>query len=854
MGLKHLSIRKRIYLSFSVLGFLFVINGVSTIAIINYTNGIDYRITKVIDPSLESLDEFKKMMIESKMYATNWVFLRSSQEDKDALIKLQTVDYPKLKKEMQGHSTHWEQGNWVDSLNTVLTGFEEVVSEEKEIMAALQNFDDYDDPISKLGSEAQLEERIIPRTASLIDKLDRIVAFGENIKAAENKQVVYYTKALRWLIGFLIVIIITLGVLLSFYLTGRIIDPINKISLIVEDMGKGVTNYVDHNANGDEVGVMVKAVNHLSDKLRETATFAQEVGKQNFEYPFQPLSEQDTLGKSLLVMRERLKTSSMRIKEAQRLAKVGNWNIDFKNHQTTWSDEMLIIYGLLGHDEVDQNSFLDFAWPSDRETIRKKIKEARRTGQPVEFSHRIMHKDGSEKIVNTKLMAIANRDGEIERMFGTTQDVTEQRKSEERLRFTEQLLREAQQLAKVGNWNFDVRTNEVFWSEGIRVIFGVDENFSPNFDSYIGMLHEDDKEWVLKELEEAHRTGKSIENEYRIRRGDGKVRVLHSYTKSVLDADGQPARIFGTSQDITELKEAQNELEKTLQDLEKRVEERTKDLSITNEALRDEIRERVRMGKELEAKTKDILDSINYAERMQKAIFPDIETFHRNFTKSFIFNRQKNVVGGDFYWFHKQRKNVMITCGDCTGHGVPGAFMSILGVELLNNIIVEQQWKYPTLILELLDDGISNIFSEGKNNSMSDGMDVSFCLINRVEKKVQFAGAMNPIVIISDGEETVYKGSRFGLGAYMEKSAKRFETQDIPYKEGDMLYMFTDGYQDQFGGEKNKKFKPKNLVELLKKIHHLPGEEQHKMLEKTFDEWKGDEEQTDDVLVIGVEL
>lgn len=353
MQLKRISIRNRIYLSFFLLGALFTINGAITIAIINYTNKIDNRITEVVDPSLVLMDEFKKMMIESKMYVTNWVFLRSGQEDKDALVELQAIDYPALKLKLENHTDDWKNKNWVDSLDMVFNGFEGVINEEKQIMASLQGFDDYDDPINKLGAEEQLEEMIIPRTASLLRAIDRVITFGENIKARENKEAVYYATVLRWVILSLVVVIIALVTLLSFYLSGRIVDPINKISLMVNDMGKGITRHVNHDTHRDEMGVMVQAVNHLSDALQDTATFAREVGNRNFNYPFEPLGEQDTLGKALIVMRDNLRESDERIREAQSLAKVGNWNFDAIKNRVTWSEEMKSIYGLSSQNEVN---------------------------------------------------------------------------------------------------------------------------------------------------------------------------------------------------------------------------------------------------------------------------------------------------------------------------------------------------------------------------------------------------------------------------------------------------------------------------------------------------------------------
>ncbi len=314
-------------------------------------------------------------------------------------------------------------------------------------------------------------------------------------------------------------------------------------------------------------------------------------------------------------------------------------------------------------------------------------------------------------------------------------------------------------------------------------------------------------------------------------------------------------------QDITSRKNAeeksavtQAELEKTLKELEERVEERTLDITITNKALRTEVEERVELARMLEAKNKDITDSIAYAQRLQRALFPDKYLLKKYFEKSFIFNKPLHIVGGDFYWFHSFNDIMMIACVDCTGHGVPGAFMSVVGIDMLNKISGDHEVKNPAEVLRLVDEGINKSIGLGKQEGVKDGMDMAYCQIDPARKKIFYSGAMNPIVLISSGKIKIFKGNRFGIGGYMESSDKHFTTEEIPYEKGDMLYMFTDGYIDQLGGINDKKFMLSRLVTLLEKIHLLPGKEQKDILAKTFEDWKGTSEQTDDVMVMGMEL
>jgi two-component system, sensor histidine kinase len=268
------------------------------------------------------LDDFKKMMIESKMYSTNWVFLRYKQEDKQMLKKLHATDYKALKRRINIYSSQWVNKNWVDSLNKVYAGFEQLLAIEKDMMNSLNTFTDYDDPVIKLEAERQVEEEILPRTAALVNALDAIYTFGVGIRLQENAKLENASMNLRLIIMILALTIIVAGLLLARYMTRIIIGPVNRIRRIVNDLGKGIIRKIEHTGNGDEIGKMVDSVNRLSGSLQATTSFAQEIGLRNFDMPFQPLSDEDTLGKSLIAMRDNLRSSEnsleMQNKELER--------------------------------------------------------------------------------------------------------------------------------------------------------------------------------------------------------------------------------------------------------------------------------------------------------------------------------------------------------------------------------------------------------------------------------------------------------------------------------------------------------------------------------------------------------
>jgi signal transduction histidine kinase len=297
---------------------LFVASAIITNITLNKNRKLSERLTEVINPSIQALDDFKKILLESKMYATNWVFLRYNTEDKYKLEKLHSVDYPSLKQRIQTYSRRWIVQKNIDSLANAFTGFEELLKIENSIMNSLLQFDDYDDPVNKLEAERKIEDEVLPRTADLMRLVNQIHLEGLRLRAEQSVLVESTSMRLRMAIAVLMITIVGVGIFLSIYMTKVIIGPVNRISKIVNDLGQGITKKIDYRANGDEIGMMVRSVNNLSDKLQRTAIFAHEIGRRNFEAPYQPLSDQDTLGKALLAMRENLWKSESNLENKNR--------------------------------------------------------------------------------------------------------------------------------------------------------------------------------------------------------------------------------------------------------------------------------------------------------------------------------------------------------------------------------------------------------------------------------------------------------------------------------------------------------------------------------------------------------
>jgi serine phosphatase RsbU (regulator of sigma subunit) len=258
---------------------------------------------------------------------------------------------------------------------------------------------------------------------------------------------------------------------------------------------------------------------------------------------------------------------------------------------------------------------------------------------------------------------------------------------------------------------------------------------------------------------------------------------------------------------------------------------------------------------ELAVKNKNITDSINYAKRIQEAMLPSEFLFRKLVPQSFLFYKPKDIVSGDFYWISERENKIFIAAVDCTGHGVPGAFMSIIGFDLLRNITRDQGVEQPSQILNLLNMGISDTFSRhSADTAVKDGMDVSLVVIDRNQRNIEFSGAMNPIYIARENRIIEVKGNRFSIGRIEGSEDLKFDNHVIAYKPGDMIYIFSDGYADQFGGPLGKKFKFRRFKHLLLTIHGLPLSKQKAFLEENFDSWKGQLEQVDDIMVIGIRL
>ena len=274
-------------------------------------------------------------------------------------------------------------------------------------------------------------------------------------------------------------------------------------------------------------------------------------------------------------------------------------------------------------------------------------------------------------------------------------------------------------------------------------------------------------------------------------------------------------------------------------------------------AMQEEIQ---RQSDEIKHKNEDLTDSIVYARRIQRSILPLDANVKASFKDVFVFYRPKDIVSGDFYWHAKVKDTHFLAAVDCTGHGVPGAFMSMLGSSLLKQIVETEHILEPGKILEQLHIEVRSALKQGEESGQKseDGMDLSLIAWHPSEKKVQFAGAYNSLVYMHkqlDGayEEEVFKADRYSIGGSSDEQ-RTFTQYDIQCDTDDMLYLYSDGYPDQFGGKRGKKFMDKKLRRMLASIAGQSVADQEQHLEQTINEWRGDRPQLDDILVIGFRI
>jgi serine phosphatase RsbU (regulator of sigma subunit) len=574
----------KITLAFVLVIFIVIANVVFNYFIIKKNKATVAEMTEVINPYIESLEEFNLVITESKMYVTNWVYLQNSLEDKKSLENLINFHYPELKTKLNAYVTRLNKKVAADSLSAVFKKFELLVVLDKEVMSLLVTFDDYENPTKKFECEEIIESEVLPRTRSIMKQLGRILytqrkearEMKSNIQESSERMMKIMMAASVGLFAFIMIAV--------FFISNGIRKPVLKMKDIIQQLGRGELPKEKMKSQNNVVGEMASSVNALTESFTQTSQFANEIEKGNLHVQYDKLSENDLLGNALINMRD----------------------------------------------------------------------------------------------------------------------------------------------------------------------------------------------------------------------------ALGRYS----------------------------------QDMEQQVSDRTK-----------EVREK---STKLEFAYREIRDSINYAKRIQESILPADENITQVFGNSFIFYRPKDVVCGDFYWFSQKDDEAIIAAVDCTGHGVPGAFMTVIGNSLLNQIVNFSGITDPGRILTQLDKKLHETLQQHGNIITNDGMDAAVCRYKINKREITFSGAKRPLYVFKQGELIEIKGNKSPIGSFGHSYDKLFSEHKINVNKNDTVYLFSDGVQDQFGGADGKKFMIKRFREMLSDIQAFPMKEQLARIEKEMALWQNDYEQTDDMLLIGI--
>jgi serine phosphatase RsbU (regulator of sigma subunit) len=330
------------------------------------------------------------------------------------------------------------------------------------------------------------------------------------------------------------------------------------------------------------------------------------------------------------------------------------------------------------------------------------------------------------------------------------------------------------------------------------------------------------------------------------------IRHLIDKTKTIADGNyGERVTVEGNNE-ISTLSEYFNKMVNNIEERNNQIEEQSEFLYQSNRKLNEAYKLLDHQKSLIENKQDDLTASINYAQRIQESLLPQPEEFAKLFQETFAYILPRDIVSGDFYWFTKVKNKLILVASDCTGHGVPGAFMSMIGMTILNHLVNYEHIDDPALILSRLDAEVCDLLIYNNHKEQRfEGMDTAVISIDLQTSEMKFSSAQRPIILMRKGEAITYKGNIYPIGEYYDSIQKIFTNTSIQLEEDDIVYMFSDGYTSQFEESGVKKFNYKRFRKLLTDINHRPLKEQPIILHRTFEAWKGDADQIDDIMVIG---
>jgi PAS domain S-box-containing protein len=551
----------------------------------------------------------------------------------------------------------------------------------------------------------------------------------------------------------------------------------------------------------------------------------------------------ETQTQKILVSQKELEQQKQMLTDAEKMAKMGSYVWNLHTREIKHSENLPTIYGLEKDTVINQIIFDAIIHPEEREIHQRAINEAMMNGEREVFTaYRAKPPHLSEdywKHYRTYSIINYNEQGEPIMLIGTAQDVSEdirkQKMQQELLSYireNKESLEESQRIAQMVSYDLDIFTKEIKWSDSFDAVFGVNDSQIPqNSEAFNIWINKEDEQELNKAWAVAVANKEEFNAVYRIHTPNEKRYHVREKGYPVFDEEGNLIKMKGTIQDITKGELAKKKLEATSEKLEKQ--------------------------------NNNLVSSINYAQRIQSAMLGGTQDLKQIFKDSFVFFEPKDVVSGDFYWYHEQGTRKIAIVGDCTGHGVPGAFMSLLGTTLLNEVILQKQITTPSKILDFMQSEIRRILKQDTTGNR-DGMDLAVVVVDKSVGMMEFAGAKNPLVYVhkkrkkggADTNLTLIKGDVHPIGGRTERFIDvEYTNHIIDLENVEAFYIYSDGYQDQFGGEEGRKFMSNKFRQLLYDTHSTSMRHQRVSLKRNLMNWMGTEyDQIDDICVMGITI
>ncbi|WP_375562379.1 SpoIIE family protein phosphatase [Bernardetia sp. OM2101] len=546
--------------------------------------------------------------------------------------------------------------------------------------------------------------------------------------------------------------------------------------------------------------------------------------------------------KNLTTSQKEIEQKQNLLSQAEKMAKMGSFIWNLKTNTVQHSDNLPYIYRLEEGQIVTPKVFQDILHPDDFKITQKQIFEATSMQKKEVLTQYRARPPYLADMVEWKCyraFSILDYDekGEAYQVIGTAQDITEEIKQKQRINSlfenaekNKERLEEAQKLAKIAS--YDIISGNINWSDNFASIFYIDRQEIPNsLADFRQWIEPQDLERVKQKWAEAVESNNKFNEIYRINTSTKGLLYIKEKGYPYFDKEGSLIGQRGTLQDVTNSEIARINIEQK--------------------------------SKQIKKQHDNFVSSVNYAQRIQSALLGGTNEIQNIFPNSFIFFVPKDIVSGDFYWSAEVDNRKIVVVADCTGHGVPGAFMSLLGTMLLNEIIEHRKITTPSHILEELQKEITDILKQ-KTTKNKDGMDISVAVVDEDIRVLEFAGARNPLVYIHKKQQendeanmTVIKGDTISIGGRNKKvEHNKYTNHVINLDDVEAFFLYSDGYQDQFGGENGAKFMSKRFRNLLYKTYSKESmSHQRRALKTNLRDWMGrSEKQIDDICVVGIKI